>query len=64
MIGDRYRDDELLASMCPRRALLMLSHAIRTQRLRAAATQIAAVSFAFRVLRTSESTLAPWIRAL
>ncbi|NVB77919.1 MAG: hypothetical protein HOV81_05940 [Kofleriaceae bacterium] len=54
MMDDGYRDDELLASICPRRALLMLSHAVRTQRLRAAATQVAPMSFAFRVLRTDE----------
>jgi hypothetical protein len=54
MLAYSDRDDELLASMCPRRALLMLSHAVRTQRLRMAASNIAAVSFAFRVLRTEE----------
>lgn len=47
------RDDELLASICPRRALVMLSHAVRTQRLRSS-PKVAGVSFAFRVLRTED----------
>jgi hypothetical protein len=54
MMAYSYRDDELLASICPSRALLMLSHAIRTQRLRSATRLIAPMSFGFRVLRTDE----------
>lgn len=54
MMDYSYRDDELLASICPRRALLTLSHAVRTHQLRSTALKIAGVSFGFRVLRTGE----------
>jgi hypothetical protein len=46
--------EALLAAFEPRRALLTLSHAVRTHRLRPAGKVLAPASFAFRVFRGDE----------
>ncbi len=47
--------EALLVALEPRRALLTLSHAVRTHRLRAAGKDLAPASHAFRVFRREDS---------